>query len=190
MPAELDPTLADLPLPPSSLVEEVPGGLRIPMRARRVGCTIGFLTAWLMGWTFGASFVARALFFGSEGLPERLLLLAWLMPMAAFGVACAGVLAFMLNGSEILTIDGNGVSRRIEAFGIGRTWQWPVGEVTSFCASGAFLCFDVRGKTLRTGTDLTESSAKRIAEEVVGRFPGLGEEGSHQPEMGYPPTMP
>lgn len=173
MPEELDSTLADLPLPPSSLVEELPGGLRIPMQARRVGCIIGFLTMWLMGWAVSASFIARDLFFGGEGLPERLLLLAWLLPWTAFGVACAGVLAFMLNGREILTIDGNGVSRRIEAFGVGRTWQWPTGEVTSFRASGAFLSFDVRGKTMRTGTDLTEGSAKRIAEEVIARFPGL-----------------
>jgi hypothetical protein len=178
MTENLDPALAasaDLPLPPSPLVEELPGGLRIPMRARRVGCTIGFLTVWLMGWSVGECLVANDFFFGTESLASRLLLLVWLLPWTAFGIACMAVLAFMLNGREILTIDGNGVSRRIEAFGIGRTKQWPVGEVGNFRAAGSFLQFDVRGKTIRTGTDLSESSATRIAEQVIARFPELAE---------------
>ncbi len=163
----------ELPLPPSSLVEEVPGGVRIAMRAERSGCLITFLTAWVFGWSIGAFLVARDLLAPSD-LTEAVLLTVWLVSWVGFGVAAAGMLAFVLDGREILTIDGGGISRRAEVFGIGRTWRWSAAAVSNFRADGAFLSFDANGKHVRTGTNLTTSSAERIAEELVRRFPGLG----------------
>lgn len=126
MPEEFGPPLSpgvDLPLPPPPLVEEIPGGLHISMHAERAGCVIVFLATWLLAWAVGEYFVARDLLAASGGIAEVILLLVWLAGWTAFGVATAGTLAFMLGGREILTIDGNGILRRIEAFGVGRTWQ-------------------------------------------------------------------
>lgn len=165
--------LPDLPLPPSPLVEEIPGGLRIPMRAERSGCLLTFLTAWLFMWSIGSFMVVRSLF-AAGNLAETLLLIVWLTAWAAFGMASAIALAFVLDGREIITIDGNDISRRAEIFGIGYTRHWSTATVSNFRAEKAFLSFDVAGKSVRAGTNLTNSSAERIAGEVVRRFPGLG----------------
>lgn len=166
-------TLPDLPLPPSPLVEELPGGLRIPMRAERSGCLISFLTTWIFMWSVGAYLVARDLF-AAGGFAEVVLLIVWLTTWIAFGMASALALAFVLDGREIITIDGNGISRRAEIFGIGYTRHWSTATVSNFRADKSFLSFDAQGKSVRTGTNLTKSSAERIAEEVVRQFPGLG----------------
>lgn len=165
------------PRPPQ--LEETPTGLRIVMRPERSGCAVAFLATWFVGWAVGEVTAIVGLFGGTVWV-NGMFLGSWLLAWTAAGVAVAAFLLFLIGGAEIVSIEPEGVSRRIEAFGRGFTRVYPASEVRNFRALGVdntgernFLAFDHRGGTLRFGTALSESTAVRIAEQVWATFPAL-----------------
>lgn len=164
----------NLPLPPVEQLTETPDGLLVTMRAKTAGCPVVFLSAWLLGWMVSEGFALRALISGTGDVSATALLVVWLVVWTIGGLAAAAVLAFFLGGVESLTITDTTLTRRIEAFGKGFSWRWPLAEIAEFRATDSFLAFTVAGRKVRVGTALTDSVAQRIAEDVLARFPGIG----------------
>jgi len=164
----------------SPVIEDTPDGLRVSMRAPRAGCLVAFLTVWFIGWTYGGIEAIRALF-SAESLfnPLSLFLLLWLAGWLAGELFVAALLAFMIDGQEVLEVDGEELRLRAEAFGRAWTRRYALTEasnlrpVSSDEGSRTFLAFDFRGKTVRFGTDLNETATLLIAQTVWDRAPSL-----------------
>ncbi len=164
---------AEMPLPPVDQVAETPEGTTVTMKVRTPGCPTVFLAIWLMGWLVGEVMAIGGLTRGGLPLGGVLFMLLWLVLWSAGGAAAALLLAFMLGGTESIIVDGATFSRRVEAFGKGRAWSWPIAEVNGLHATGSFVECTVRGKRMRWGTSLSESAAARIAEQLIERYPQL-----------------
>lgn len=169
------------PVNPGPHIERTAEGLRVTMRAPRSGCLIAFLGVWLAGWTFGGIEAMGALFSASSLLNVvSLFLLLWLAGWIVGEVAVAVFLAFLLNGAEIVTVDGEALSQRAEAFGYGYTRRWPLEHVTNLrpvSSEGGtprdLIAFDFAGSTVRFGSGLNETDARRVAEAIWEHLPQL-----------------
>jgi hypothetical protein len=90
------------------------------------------------------------------------------------------VLALMLNGREHVTLAPSGLTRRIEAFGIGRTWTYDPALVEDLRVmdgsrgSGAFFGFDYKGQVRRWGSGLSQEDAQRIVDAMLEYSRPLG----------------
>jgi len=88
-----------------------------------------------------------------------------------------------LHRREIVTVGDGIVRRRVEVFGVGLSWRYPLELVSNWRPTGdddgvkSFITFDYEGpkgsKAVRFGTGLTEPRAEEICAEVWSRFPSL-----------------
>ena len=89
----------------------------------------------------------------------------WLVGWLAGELLAVAVLAFLINGREVLEIDDAELRLRAEALGRSWTRRYPLAEAANLrpvASSGGsldFLAFEYRGKTVRFGTDLSEADA-------------------------------
>lgn len=138
----------------------------------------------MIGWLAGEVSAFRALLFGGMGLSiATLFLLVWLAGWTAGGLVFGSVFLLMLDGREIVTVGEGIVRRRVEAFGIGLSWRYPLEQVHDWRPTGdesgvkSFITFHYDGpkgsKSIRFGTGLTEPRAEEICSEVWNRFPSL-----------------
>jgi hypothetical protein len=156
--------------PPSSsvTVERTPEGLVVTMPVPRSGCSIGFLSVWLLGWMAGEYAAVSTLMERFRGLDSGMaFLLFWLVFWTAGGAAAATALATMLAGREIVTLAPSGLHRRIEAFGVGFTSTFDPTMVEDLRGGGAFFGFEYAGKTVRWGSGLTEGDAQGIVAAML-----------------------
>jgi len=167
------------------VIEQGPAGLSVTMNAPRSGCVVAFLGVWFVGWTFGGISAMRSLFSAGSLLnPASLFLLVWLCGWAFGEVFAALAIAFMLNGREVVTLDGLKLSQRAEVFGWGLTRRHDLAHATNLrpvsgdsSSARDLIAFDYAGKTVRMGTGLNETEARRVC-EAIWRFeprldPGL-----------------
>ncbi len=162
-------------------IEEEAHALSVTMRAPRSGCLVAFLGVWLVGWTFGGLGAFKSLLsVGSLLNPLSLFLLVWLAGWVAGEVFAGIAVAFMLDGREIVSLDGEKLSQRAEAFGWGMTRRYDLAHATNLRPlagdSGSakdLLAFDYAGKTVRMGTGLNETEAQRVCEALVRHEPRL-----------------
>lgn len=161
-------------------IEETPDSLRILMPMPRVGCILAFTGAWLLGWLVGELSVMKLLFVDGEITRwSGLFLVLWWLAWTAGGVFFGGVFLLMLNGREVVTFGPDVVRRRVEAFGRGFSWRYPLEQVTNVRLTADengimdFISFDATGKRIRFGTGLTETEAERSAEAIWARYPRL-----------------
>ncbi len=154
------------------------------MPVPRVGCVLAFIGLWMVGWAAGEFSAMRALISGGMGLNiASLFVFFWLVGWTAGGLVFGSVFLLMLNGTEIVTIGEGIVRRRVEAFGVGLSWRYPLEQVSNWRPTGdesgvkSFITFDYAGpkgdKSIRIGTGLTEPRAEEICDEVWQRFPTL-----------------
>ncbi len=154
------------------------------MPVPRVGCVIAFLGVWMLGWAAGEFSALRSLLFGGMGLNiATLFLLVWLVGWTAGGLVAGSIFLLMLDGREIVTVGDGVVRRRVEVFGVGLSWRYPLEQVSNWRPTGdesgvkTFVTFDHEGpkghKSIRFGTGLTEPRAEEICAEVWSRFPAL-----------------
>jgi len=184
----LSPHADTFPMATSShthtVTELTPEAVRVVMPVPRVGCVIVFLGLWMIGWVAGEFSALRGLIFGGIGLNiATLFLLVWLVGWTAGGVVFGSILLLMLDGREIVSVGDGIVRRRVEAFGVGLSWRYPLEQVSNWRPTGdesgvkSFMAFDHDGpkgsKTIRFGTGLTEPRAEEICAEVWSRFPSL-----------------
>ncbi len=167
-----------------TVTELGPDSVRIVMPVPRVGCAIVFLGLWMIGWVAGEFSALRGLIFSGIGLNiATLFLLVWLVGWTAGGLVFGSVFLMMLAGREIVTIGDGIVRRRVEVFGVGLSWRYPLEQVSNWRPTGgddgvkSFITFDYDGpkgsKGIRFGTGLTEPRAEEISTEVWSRFPSL-----------------
>jgi hypothetical protein len=150
------------------------------MRAPQAGCLTGFLSVWFAGWTVGGIAAVGALFSADSLFSlEVLFLLVWLSGWAVAECFVIAVLAFLINGKEILEVDDAELRLRVCALGREWTRRYPLAEVANLrpvASDGGpltFLAFDARNKTVRFGTDLNEPDTLRIAQAAWERVPSL-----------------
>lgn len=138
----------------------------------------------MIGWAAGEYSALRALFFSGMGLNvATLFLLVWLVGWTAGGFVAGSIFLMMLSGTEIVTVGDGIVRRRVETFGVGLSWRYPLERVSNWRPTGnedgvkSFITFDYDGpkgsKSVRFGTGLTEPRAEEICNEVWSRFPSL-----------------
>lgn len=165
-------------------IETTPESVKVIMHVPRVGCAMAFLGLWMMGWAAGEFSAIKGLF--SSGLSfATLFLVAWLVGWTAGGLVFGSILLLMLDGHEIVTVGDGIIRRRVEAFGLGLSWRYPLDQVSNWRPTGdagddaakSFVSFDHAGpkgsKTIRFGSGLTEPRAEEIADAVWSRFPHL-----------------
>jgi hypothetical protein len=169
------------PVNPGPEIEPTAEGLRVSMRAPRSGCLITFLGVWLAGWTFGGIEAMRAVSSTDSLLNvASLFLLFWLAGWIVGELAVAAFLAFLINGAEIITANAEAISQRAEAFGYGYTRRWALEHVTNLrpvASEGGtprdLIAFDFAGSTVRFGSGLNETDARRVAEAIWEHLPQL-----------------
>lgn len=155
-------------------IERRPEGLVVTMRVPRSGCSIAFLAVWLLLWLVGESVgvlvvVATS---GRFGFPA-VFAWVWIALWTFAGATAAASLAVLLNGLEIVTLSPDGLSRRVEAFGIGRTRTYDptkVEELRAVDSPGgkrASIGFEYEGRTHRWGSGLTPESAKTVVDAML-----------------------
>jgi hypothetical protein len=161
-------------------IEPTPDGLTVVMPAPRAGCAVAFLGTWLAGWLVGELSALRALAAEAAHLtPASAFVGFWLLGWTLAGAATAAVLAFVLDGAEVLTLAPDALVRRAEAFGRGLTWRYELGRVRDLRteASGTgektFIGFEYDDRHVRLGTGLTEYDARAIVEAFAERVPGI-----------------
>lgn len=150
------------------------------MRApRAVGLRV-FLGLWFAGWTFGGIEALRSLVTADSLVnPVSLFLLLWLAGWLAGELFVGALLAFLIDGREVLVLAGGELQLRVEAFGRAWTRRFPQDEAGNLRPARAddgsrtFLAFDCEGKTVRFGTDLNETDTLRVAQAVWDRVPSL-----------------
>jgi hypothetical protein len=155
-------------------IERTPDALVVTMPVPRVGCTMAFLGVWLTGWAFGEVAAIGALVQLLETPSAGLaFIIVWLLAWTVAGASAAASLAVMLNGLEIVTLAPDGLRRRIEAFGVGRTRTYEptrVEDLRAVSASrggGGFVAFDYGSRTVRFGSGLTAEDADRIVAALL-----------------------
>lgn len=156
-----------------ALIERTPEGLVVTMRVPRVGCVTMFLGVWLTGWAFGevTGIGALASQLSAPG-PALAFAIIWIVGWTAGGLAALSFLALSIAGREIVTLTPQALSRRIEAFGIGRTTAYEPREVEGLRmmedgkGGTSFFGFDYRGRTVRMGSGLGGDDAARIVDAL------------------------
>jgi len=154
------------------------------MPVPRVGCAVVFLGLWMLGWVAGEYSALRALVTGGFGFSvASLFVLFWLVGWTAGGLVFGSIFLLMLDGREIITLGDGIVRRRVEVFGVGLSWRYPLEKVSDWRPTGdesgvkSFITFDYDGpkgsKSIRFGSGLTEPRTEEICDEVWSRFPTL-----------------
>lgn len=170
-----------------TVTEFTADSVRIVMPVQRVGCAIAFLSLWMVGWAAGELSALRGLLQGGAGFNvSTLFLLFWLVGWTAGGVVFGSILLLLLDGREIVTVGDGVVRRRIEVFGRGLSWRYPLEKVSNWRPTGDqsdegdvtnFITFDYDGpkgtRAIRFGTGLTEPRTEAICAETWSRFPRL-----------------
>jgi hypothetical protein len=154
-------------------IEHLPEGLVVTMRVPRVGCVTLFLGFWLLGWVAGevSGFTMLVSQISEPGFALGFAIV-WLTGWTAGGLAALSFLALSIAGREIVTLTPQAMTRRIEAFGIGRTTSYVPQEVEGLRVvedsrgGTPFFGFDYRGKTVRMGSGLSGDDAQRIVDAL------------------------
>lgn len=162
-------------------ISESPEGVRVVMAVPRPGCVVAFLGAWLLGWLAGEIVAVRSVLGALSNLDiSTLFLVAWLVGWTIAGVAFGGLFLLMLDGREIVTVDGEALHRRVEAFGRGLTWDYTLADVGDLRPTAndpgqprEFVSFEYKARTVRFGSGLNETQARQVAEAIWRRFPRL-----------------
>lgn len=170
-----------MPTPASRFtVEDTPTGLLVTITSERHGCVVAFLGAWLLGWAAGEASALRALFTAPPSLVSAFLVV-WLVGWTAGGIAAGMFLALMLDGSQLIAIDGRALASRIQAFGIGRTTSYELAsvrrlrivEVAGDESTSFVLRFDHGSRSVDLVKGLHKPELERLAAEMVRRYPSL-----------------
>jgi hypothetical protein len=180
-----------------SRIESAGGGLEIVMPSRRNYVFATFIGLWLAGWIYSVFSIVPQIFVGLSNAKDTPPPLAFLVIWTVFwliGGAFAFVLfAWMIAGSERVTITADTLVVRREVFGIGFARRYGLASVralrvvddvagTSFFGFGrgdAFgirsgsLAFDYGAKTLRIGSGVDPAEAKYILSRVAAAKPAL-----------------
>lgn len=165
---------------PGFTLEETPRGPLVIIRAERNGCVLAFLGVWLLGWAAGEASAIKAL--GDVGFNLLgLFLIVWLLGWSAGGLAAMTYAALMLDGTEIIALDGQRLVRRIQAFGIGHDWAYDLAQIRNLRADEAHahdsptpvLRFDYGSASVDLAKGLSALEAERLAEELLRRYPSM-----------------
>jgi hypothetical protein len=164
-------------------VEHGPEGLRLVLPVKRHGCIVAFLGVWLLGWAAGEASVLRAMWQTGLGLDlTTLFLLVWFAGWTVGGAVAAGFFALMLDGREIVTVDGEKLHHRIEAFGVGWTRSYRMADIERLRAwtgagedsTSSAVRFEYGADAITVLRTDTESVATMLASEILDRYPALG----------------
>jgi hypothetical protein len=171
---------------PRFAVEQGVGGERIRVRARRNLLALLFLPFWLFFWTLGG--IMAAIELSRTGEPFIAL---WLVAWAAGWLAAAGIVSWMLWGSEILRVTGADLEIGESLFGWTRVRLYRGGDVRNLAAaeSPPFLAqfqftipflmkakwgsvkFNYGARTVYAAPGLDEAEGRLIADWLRQRLP-------------------
>ena len=148
-----------------------------------------FLTAWLVGWAFGAVSASRELLFG-RAHEASIFLAAWLAMWTFFGGFAIYTWLWMAAGKEIVALRSGVLSIRRDVLGFGRTHEYDLAHVRHlrlsppqaldpsgwsrgmmrFSGMGdGLIAFDYGAKTFRFGAAVDEAEASQIVAELKAR---------------------
>lgn len=183
---------AHVPLqPPRFAVHAMSGGIRVSIPARRNWFTVLFSCVWLVGWVLGEVTVIRE-FVNPVAASERLFLVVWLLGWTLGGGFVLGTVLWQLGGKELIALDPRTFEHRIEAFGVGRSRRYALGDVRNLrivvngtsgrSGQGAWmpplvgaghgpLAFDYGARTFHLGSALDEAEATLLLRQLAPRFP-------------------
>jgi hypothetical protein len=166
-------------------------GLEICIPAKRNVFLLLFLSAWLVGWSFGEVMVLRELLFGEGDAPD-LFLAVWLTMWSLGGGFAIYAWLRMLAGRELVRLGGGVLAIRNEVLGVGRTKEYDLVHVKnlrvepialfSMDMSGALrfwgvgggpLAFDYGSKTVRLAAGLNDAEVRQVIQDLRDHHPLL-----------------
>ena len=172
-------------------IELTPQGLRAVIPARRNWFVLIFLGAWLGGWFMGEVGAGRALIVQGSNAPTAFLGF-WLVGWTVGGLCAAGTFLWQLAGREVVNIDGQGLSHRVEVFGFGRARTYRAADIRRlrvspegsrrfgnqrawyppvFGIGAGPVAFDYGAHTVRIAPGLEEAGAGLLVRELGSRLP-------------------
>ena len=172
-----------LPPPPASRMQQRGDRLIVHFRSRRSSWfEIGFLTFWLICWTFGGVAVLIALVVADSDWPGRAFMLLWLCMWALAERAVSVMIAWQLFGREVLTITPQYLEVRREVGPIARAKRHAVGLVHDVSAvrvptdegesarEDFCLRFSYGGEAVHVGERMDEREAEDVASTIRSRI--------------------
>lgn len=179
---------------PRATFRDDTGGFEIVIPARRNVFLTGFLSIWMVGWTFGWVSAFSELSSGRDGAPVDAFLAIWITVWTFGGAAAGVVLAWSIAGRERIRLGRGTLTISRKAFNVGPSREYDLSHVSRLrVASDAYnpfdfgsslrfwglgggpLAFDYGASTVRFGASVDEGEAHELREEILRRHPSAGE---------------
>lgn len=117
------------------LVVNTPERLTLSLPAPRHWFTLAILTAWQIVWAIGLVATLSAIFGPQIGSPAALFFaVAWLLGWCGAGLFSLYIIAWMLNGREIVTLDRDTLTIRRDIRGRGRDQRYRLAMIAALRA--------------------------------------------------------
>lgn len=179
------------PQAPRFRTERTAGGFRAEIPAKRNLFVLVFLIIWLAGWVFGEASVSKQLVHPGPRTPVAFLSL-WITGWTVGGVLIAATIVWQLAGREVIIIDPQALTLRVEALGIGHSRSFKTAEIkflrlspfvsspfqnrqTSFPpifgAGYGPVAFDYGARTYRAAAALDEAEARMLIDQMASHLP-------------------
>ena len=168
-----------------------PFGYRVVIPARRNGFLLVFMLAWFGGWVFGEVSASGQLLSAGSKAPTGFLSF-WLVGWTVGGLFVASTILWQLAGREVITVDSESVSYRVEALGVGRTRDFLLSHVKNlrvapyvefslyrqrvsyppiFGSGYGPVAFDYGARTFKVAPSLDEAEACQLISEIKSYLP-------------------
>ncbi|HEX4378093.1 MAG TPA: hypothetical protein VHZ99_13160 [Steroidobacteraceae bacterium] len=176
---------------PRFRTEMTPIGFRAEVPARRNLFVIVFLLIWLGGWGFGETGVSKQLQHPGPKTPVGFLSF-WIVGWTIGGALAAATIVWELAGREVVIIDPQMLTLRVEALGIGHSRSFRATELkllrVSPYVTSAFqnrritfppifgtgygpVAFDYGARTFRFASALGEAEARMLIDQMASHLP-------------------
>jgi len=180
----------ETPQSPRYTLEQTADGVQATIPAARHWATIVLLSVWLAVWAFGEARVATQLL-GAHWRGATVFLTVWLLGWSLAGLMVLTTVIWQVAGREIITVSRQRLSRRIEAFGFGRTRSYAMQDVRDLRATPYInhrfaqqrvpfpwiggttigsIAFDYGARTIRFAPGMDEAEAKMLVAELIRRL--------------------
>ena len=114
-----------------AIVENNGNTIRITIPAIKNIIVVCFLAVWLAGWTMGETSVVSELLSDSTPAVVKAFMTFWLCGWTLAGGAVALIILWQLFGREIIELDIQSLSIRLEILGVGRAKQFSTAHISN-----------------------------------------------------------
>ncbi len=135
-----------------------------------------FLLAWLGGWSVGGWSAAQTVLQKSRNGDVEWFLVFWLVMWLIGGLSALAVLAYMVAGKEVVTVQPGHLFVRLEVLGVGRSWDYDSTQIKHLRIApplpgrqqwSGSIAFDYGASTVRFARDIEEAEAATIITELT-----------------------